>query len=702
MRMKLLAELKRRNVIRMAGLYLVAAWLVVQVAGTLLPMFDAPAWIARSVVILLIIGFVPALMISWIFELTPEGLRRESDLIEDRRATPAGPHQLRRASDLQPERKVLDRLIIVILSLALAFFAIERWMLASPTAPTARPSVATKGSEDRQSDLVAVLPFRNRSKLVEDAYFAEGVHDDLLTQLSKVAGFKVISRTSMMRYLDSKLSIPEIARELGAAVVLEGAVQRAGDQVRITVQLIDGVSDVHLWAETYDRALSTSTMFSIQEDIARAVAEAMQVVLSPAEASALRDGPTSNIQAYDAFLQGKLLAALDRATPQRFNAALAHFDRAITLDPRFVDAHARKARTLLASYWFAYGDASQREAARLSVERAQTLAPDAIETLMAEAYLHYWGELDYAQAEATLQRVLERAPDYAEAWYARALVARRDGRFDDSINALKRSLANDPANSDTLLELRNTLATVGRRRESVALEPRLTALGLDVASHSAEVAFNAAKVEAAWAALDGPNEFYATLPFRIALASGNAEWIAAALSEKYWPQRLREFPDYPEVYSLAQAEAALVLGQTKKARQELQAIQQRLAAREEPYPGRWSSSGNYFYFPCDLPGMLGDLEGVRAAERDYRENTPRDVWSEGGVRVSLAIAFARAGDSDAALDHLEAVTALFGPVTFTGLEISPGLASLRQHPRYLALAEQHRAWQARESVPAVR
>ena len=152
MRMKLLAELKRRNVIRMAGLYLVAAWLVVQVAGTLLPMFDAPAWIARSVVILLIIGFVPALMISWIFELTPEGLRRESDLIEDRRATPAGPHQLRRASDLQPERKVLDRLIIVILSLALAFFAIERWMLASPTAPTARPSVAAKGSEDRQSD----------------------------------------------------------------------------------------------------------------------------------------------------------------------------------------------------------------------------------------------------------------------------------------------------------------------------------------------------------------------------------------------------------------------------------------------------------------------------------------------------------------------------------------------------------------------
>ncbi|MBK8286941.1 MAG: tetratricopeptide repeat protein [Ahniella sp.] len=702
--MKLFAELKRRNVIRMAGLYLVAAWLVVQVAGTLLPMFHAPPWIARSVVILLVVGFLPALVISWIFELTPEGLKRESDLIEERRAAPG----MRRFSDRNPDQrppqndnKLLDRWIIVILSTALAFFAIERLLRAPTAAPTARPPVTLAGPAVHAGDLVAVLPFRNRSKLVEDAYFAEGVHDDLLTQLSKVSGFKVISRTSMMRYLDSKQSIPEIARELGAAVVLEGAVQRAGDRVRITVQLIDGSSDVHLWAETYDRALTTSTMFSIQADIARVVADAMKVVLSPAETTALRTGPTSNIQAYDAFLQGKLLAALDRATPERFSSALAHFERAIALDPKFAEAHARKARIQLASYWFAYADATQREAARVSVARARELA-DAIETKMAEAYFHYWGELDYARAEATLQQILERAPDYAEAWYARALVARRDGRFDDSINALKRSLANDPANSDTLLELRNTLATVGRRRESVALEPRLKKLGLEVASHGAEDAFNAGKVDAAWTALDGPNDFYATLPFRIALASGKADRIAEALSEKYWPQRLREFPDYPEVHALATAEAQLVLGQTAQARASLLAIQKRLQAREVPYPGRWSSSGSYFYYPCDLPGMLADLEGVRAAERDYRENTPRDVWAEGGVRASLAVAYARAGDQEAALDHLEALTRMFGPVTFTSIGISPGLASLHQHPRFLALAEGHKTWQARESVPAVR
>ncbi len=698
--MKLLAELKRRNVIRMAGLYLVGSWLVVQVASTVLPMFGAPEWLARSIVILLIVGFLPSLVISWIFELTPEGLQREDDLSTDRRVLPRTERRLRRISDRPIEHtpspgvaRRMDRLIIGVLSIALAFFAVDRWLFTSPPA-TAPPAVISRPVLAPVPGLVAVLPFRNRSKNEEDAYFAEGIHDDLLTQLSKVAGLKVISRTSMMRYLDTKLSIPEIALELGAAVVLEGAVQRAGDEVRITVQLIDGASDVHLWAEKYDRALTTKTIFAIQADIAKAVADAMQVVLSPAESKALTKGSTKNIQAYDAFLQGKLLAALDRATPERFAAALVQFERAISLDPKFAEAYARKARTQLASYWFAYADDSLRDAAKITIEQARKLAPDAIETWMAEAYFHYWGELDYAGAEATLQRVIQRAPDYADGWYARALVARRDGRFDDSISALQRSLAIDPANTDTVLELRNTLEAVGRRKESRALDQRLQDLGQGVASHAAEDAFIRGAFDEAWAALDGPNDFFATLPFRIALASGKPERIEQALSETLWPKRLRKFPEYPEVYALAQAEALLLGGQKEAAMAALIAIKERLAGQAEPYPGGWASAGNYFYFPCDLPGMLGDLEGVRAAERDYRENTPRDVWSEGGVRLSLAVAYARAGDPDAALDHLEAVTALFGPVTFTGFATTLGLASLREHPRYLALARAHHAWDA--------
>lgn len=718
--MKLLAELKRRNVIRMAGLYLVGAWLAVQVAATLLPVFDAPEWLMKALVVLLAAGFLAALVVSWIYELTPAGLQRDDELASGPVPYRGVERRLRRISD-RPAREPgeqlhalararrLDRIIIVLLALALGYFLFDKFtQSAPPPAPTAaaiQPVAAGQPAADSATapaesavDLIAVLPFRNRSTLPDDAYFAEGMHDDLLTQLSKIAGFKVISRTSMMRYADTTLSIPEIARELRAAVILEGAVQRSGDKVLITVQLIDARKDVHLWAERYDRALTTGTVFAIQAEIAQAVAEATRVVLSPAEAKALAAGSTDNMLAYEAFLQGKLLAANDLATPERFAAALVQFDRAIALDPEFVQAHARKARIQLASYWFGYADASMREAAKLTTAKALALAPDDIETWMAQAYFHYWGELDYASADALLQRVIERAPGHAEAWYARGLVGRRDGRFDDTIAAFRESLKIDPANTDTLLELSNTLLTLGDYEESDALRERAKALGADLPSHAAETALNRGNIEAAWAAIKGPNDFYSTLPFRIALASRNPEWIARALSTELWPERLRKFPDHPDTHALAEAEALLVIGRRDAANAKLRIIKARIDAREKPYPGGWSSTSYYFYYPCDLPGMLGDLEGVRAAERDWIESAPRDVWAESGIRLALAVAFARAGDAGRALDHLEKVQSQIGPVAFIGTAQSPGLDSLRQHPRYLALAAAHQRWRQQRQV----
>lgn len=700
--MRFLAELQRRNVFRMASLYLVGAWLVVQVAATLLPVFDAPPWVMKVLVIVLTIGFVVAVVFSWIYELTPAGLKRDEE-VTDSDGSYRGPE--RRQPRLQridnaapglasrPDARRLNRSIIALLLLAIGYFVIDKYLIAPPAAPFAAASATATSA---RSGLVAVLPFRNRSTLPEDSYFAEGLHDDLLTKLSKIEGLKVISRTSMMRYADTRLTIPEIARELGATVVLEGAVQRAGEQVLITVQLIDAQHDVHLWAERYDRSFSTASVFAIQVEIAAAVAEATQVVLSPADTRSLAAGSTSELAAYEAFLQGKLMAALDRATPERFAAAIGHFDRAIKIDPKFAHAYARRARVQWASYWFAYADAAMRDAARLSTQRAVELAPDDIETWMAQAYQHYWGELDYARAEAMLARVIERVPDYAEAWYARALVARRDGRFQDSIDAFEQALASDPANTDTLLELSNTLLTLGEFEESDAVRERVRALGGDLPSHTAEDLFNRGKIEAAWAAIDGPNDFYSTLPFRIALASRKPEWIAQALSTELWPVRLRQFPNYPEAYALAEAEALLVAGDAAAARTKLLAIKARNEARPEPYPGGWDSTSAYFYYPCNLPGMLGDLAGVRAAERDWLQRARRDAWAEGNVRQALAIAYARAGDPDTALDHLEAIHAQVGSVSFIGFSLERGLDSLRREPRYLALAEAHRVWMERQ------
>jgi hypothetical protein len=223
-------------------------------------------------------------------------------------------------------------------------------------------------------------------------------------------------------------------------------------------------------------------------------------------------------------------------------------------------------------------------------------------------------------------------------------------------------------------------------------------LGQELATHAAEDLFNRGEIAQAWAALNGPNDYYVALPFRIALASRKPDWIAQALSSAFWPERLREFPDYPEAHALAGAEALLVSGQRDAATAALTAIQQRLNKQKTPYPGAWSSSGGYFYFPCDLPGMLGDLEGVRNAERDYRENTPRDVWSGTAVLVSLAVAYARAGDPEKALERMEAVSALLGPVAFTSFANHPGFDMLRQHPRYLALAAAHARWAAQEEA----
>lgn len=704
--MRILAELRRRNVFRMAGLYLVAAWLAVQVAATLLPVFEAPAWVMKAIVLLLAIGFVVALVFSWIYELTPAGLQREAELAREYQPY-QGPERrrprLRRIADASADepvsragRRLQDRLIIGLLLLAVGYFLVDKFLIRGAPGATTTAGAAAPGAVGQApqpvGNLIAVLPFRNRSALAEDAYFAEGIHDDLLTQLAKIPTLKVISRTSMLRYAATERSIPEIARELGAAVVLEGAVQRAGERVLISVQLIDGTSDVHLWAERYDRELSTDSVFAIQAEIAKAVANATRVALSPAQAKRLAAGSTRNLLAYEAFLQGKLLAAHDRATPERFAAALAQFDRAIALDPEFAQAHARKARTQFASYWFGYSDASMREAAKQSTAQALALAPKDIETWMAQAYAHYWGALDYAGADALLARVIRRVPGHAEAWYARGLVARRDGRFADSIEAFRHSLENDPANTDTLIELSNTLLSLGEFEEADAVRERVRALGAELPTHAAEDRFNRGDVEGAWAALDGPNDFYSTLPFRIALASRKPEWIERALSPELWPERLRKFPDHPDAYAHAEAEALLVSGPPEAARTALLALKARIEARPVPYPGGWSSTSYYFYYPCDLPGMLGDLEGVRAAEQDWMSKAARDAWAESGVRFAFAVAFARAGDPGRALDHLEAIAAQVGPVSFISFEQQPGLDSLRQHPRYLALAQAHQRW----------
>src|SRR5262245_5474230 len=238
------SELKRRNVIRAAGLYLVGAWLTVQVAGTVLPMFGAPEWLPRTIVILLVIGFVLAVIFSWVFELTPQGLKREEEVAPGQSITPKTGRQM-------------DRIIIVVLVLALGYFAFDKFVL---TPKREAALVATASPNESKSVIneksIAVLPFENRSRDPDNAYFADGIQDEILTRLAKIADLKVISRTSTQHYKSAPENLPEIAKQLGVAHIVEGSVQKSGDSVRVNVQLIKAANDSHLWADTFDRKLT--------------------------------------------------------------------------------------------------------------------------------------------------------------------------------------------------------------------------------------------------------------------------------------------------------------------------------------------------------------------------------------------------------------------------------------------------------------
>lgn len=371
--MSLLAELKRRNVIRAAGLYLVTAWLVVQVVGTVLPIFHVPNWILRAIVIVLAIGFVPALLSAWVFEWTPGGFRRD------------GGTSLADAPAPQL-RKRMNRSIIVLLALALGYFAIDRLVsgsmatdapAASDAAAESLPEVKTATTTEPETVApppaasIAVLPFVNMSNDAENGYFADGISEELLNVLAGIQGLAVASRTSSFTFKDKDTSIPEIARQLGVRHVLEGSVRKQGQRVRITAQLIEAGSDAHLWSETYDRDLTD--IFKVQEEIAQAIGDSL-VGLLPVAPKVSVTRSTRDLEAYERFLRGR--ARFQQR--KEFAEAVSDLESAVARDPDFADAWVYLAATLYTwpGYDGAVSTTSLRTRLLAALARARDVAPD--------------------------------------------------------------------------------------------------------------------------------------------------------------------------------------------------------------------------------------------------------------------------------------------------------------------------------------
>jgi TolB-like protein/Tfp pilus assembly protein PilF len=425
-------ELQRRKVYRVAAAYIVAAGFLIQIASATFPAWELPNWSLRFVIALLLIGFPIALIFAWAYDITAKGIQ----------ITPqTGTHR----------RRNLILLIVtaVIVSASAGFLILPR---------------AVRQKVDKS---VAVLPFQNLSSDPENAYFADGIQAEVLTRLAKIADLKVISRASTQQYHSEPGNLAEIAKQLGVANILEGTVQKAAGQVRVNVHLVNAQTGSQLWAETYDRKLSD--IFAVESEIAKGIAESLQATLTGREEQALAARPTSNPEAYDAYLRGLAYEARGNYSNDALYKAIDFYDLAVRLDPNFALAWARLsgAHALL---YFNRGDTTvaRRDAAKQALENAQRLQPDSPETLLFVGYYQYWVLRDYRMAKATFERVSKMLPGNSEVSYALGAIARREGHWDESVAYWERGLALDPRNTALLTEVAYTYAAL--RQFSAALK----------------------------------------------------------------------------------------------------------------------------------------------------------------------------------------------------------------------------------------
>jgi TolB-like protein/Flp pilus assembly protein TadD len=413
-------ELKRRKVFRVAIAYAVASWALAQGVAQVLPVFDIPNSVIRSVIALMLIGFPVVLVLAWVFDVTPQGIRATS--------TPSVP--------IARRRRNIFMLVAAgaIISAAAGFFLLPR------------------ASARKIDKSIAVLPFENLSDEKENAYFADGMQDDILTNLSKIGDLKVISRTSVMSYRDNRArNAREIGKTLGVATLLEGSIRRIGNRVRVNVQLINAENDEHIWAEDYDRDLND--VFAIQSDLAKKISSTLQAKLSPNEKARLDRRPTANPDAYLLFIQAEQYAIAADMFRDDSQKAEQLYEQAIKLDPNFAAAFACLSMVDSWAYHTFDPTPARRDKARFAADEALRLQPDLPEGHLALGFSYYYGDRDYEHALAEFEIAKRDLPNEAQAYMAIGAIQRRQGKWTESTANFERAVALDPKNLGFLYNL---------------------------------------------------------------------------------------------------------------------------------------------------------------------------------------------------------------------------------------------------------
>jgi len=437
--MSLFAELKRRNVFRVGAAYVVISWLLLQIVDVVGPILELTDSAPKLILLVIVIGFIPTLLFAWAFELTPEGVKREKDVDRSASITRQTGHKLNRI--------IIGVLVLVILMMASERFWVSRAVETGTENQVAEQAEPTNSSSENNplppiDKSIAVLPFINRSSGQENTrFFSDGIHDDLLTRLTTINELKVISRTSVMAYRDTTKNIRQIGEELGVTNLLEGGVQQAGDRVRINVQLINAQTDKHLWAETYDAEVTTENIFEIQGEIARAITIALEATLTPQEDKTLGRVPTRDLEAYRALLMSRQFA--QRGNFESLETAAEYAQKAIDLDPGFVDAHLALARVLartIASGWLIDEEASSRITTAINTAMELQTGYGAAFSVLGY-YQHISGKPGWVES---FEMAMQLDPGNADTLYAYGYSLQRSGNPEPALPLLLGASEKDP------------------------------------------------------------------------------------------------------------------------------------------------------------------------------------------------------------------------------------------------------------------
>ena len=687
------AELKRRNVYKVAVAYAVVAWLLIQAASIFFPAFDAPPWVMKIFIIIICLGFPVALIFSWAFEITPEGIKLESEIEVSKSIT----------------RRTGRKIVAVTIALAVVAASLfvyqmvgrDRWARRSDVETAERGRrPATAGSLPIPEKSIAVLPFENHSRDPDNAYFADGIQDEILTRLSKIADLKVISRTSTQHYKSAPENLPEIARQLGVAHILEGSVQKSGDAVRVNVQLIKAANDSHLWAETFDRKLID--IFSVESEVAKAIADQLRAKLTGQEEQVIAAKPTDNPEAYDAYLRGLAYTLkTGPTTPANSLAAQKYLREAVRLDPKFALGWA------LLSYVDATGyitsalqpTVALREETRQAAETALTLQPNLGEAIFAKGRYHYACMKDYDTAMRYFEQARQLLPNSSRIPEQLAYVTRRRGQWDRSESYLNEAERLDPRNVNLLTQRAFSYMLLRRFSEA---QRKLDQI-LDIVPDDVDTL--AVKAAIAQAQGDLPRASALLAPLRPAAEDTNAleTQVYQAILERHPAQiipRLKEILAKPDpALGFWNGELRFWLGWAQEVAGDHAAAQESWRqARSELELLLNEQPENY--------SLIGDLALTNMGLRDKAAAfklieramavvpTEKDALSGPRSIETLARVAAQMGEPDRAIDALQTVLSMpyegalaeNVPLTPALLRLDPMFDPLRNDPRFQKLA----------------